>query len=56
MNIIQLANSIRNFAIGHYIPFQGFDETKIIPHVQKHFDVTDQHVMLALEYICQKGG
>jgi hypothetical protein len=55
MNIIKLANSIRSFAMGHYVPFMGFKEEEIIPVVTSNLPVSDHDVRVALEYICQKG-
>lgn len=55
MNIVKLANSIRSFALGNYIPFQGFDEEVIVAKVLKFFNVSRHDVLLALEYIAQKG-
>jgi hypothetical protein len=51
----KLAMSIRSVAMMHYVPFQGFDVSAIVAKVQKHLDVTTHDILLALEYICQKG-
>jgi hypothetical protein len=53
--IIKLANTIHSVALGNYVPFQGFNEDAIIAKVQRHLDVSDHDIRVALEYICQKG-
>jgi hypothetical protein len=55
MHIIQLANTIRNFAMIHYVPFMGFNEEPIIAMAQKYLFVTEHDVRVALEYICERG-
>jgi hypothetical protein len=52
---VLLANSIKSFALSHYIPFTGFDVKPIIKGVRKHFNVSIKEVLLALEVICQRG-
>jgi hypothetical protein len=55
MEIIQLANTIRAVALGNYVPFQGFREEVIVARVQRVLPVTEHQIMVALEYIAQKG-
>jgi hypothetical protein len=57
MNImqLQLANSIQSVVHKHYVPFQGVNEEAVINHVNKYFNASRYDILVAIEYVLNKG-
>jgi hypothetical protein len=51
MNYKQLATTISAIVRGSYIPFQGVDTAKVLDITQRHLDVSDADILIAISLI-----